>query len=43
MADIINEAQRCLKCKKPMCKEGCPVKTEVPQVMQLLLDGSPFL
>jgi len=39
MADIINEAQRCLKCKKPMCKEGCPVKTEVPLVMQLLLDG----
>ncbi len=39
MADIINEAQRCLKCKKPMCKEGCPVKTEIPLIMQLFLDG----
>ncbi len=39
MADIINEAQRCLKCKKPMCKEGCPVKTDIPLIMQLFLDG----
>ncbi len=39
MADIINEAQRCLKCKKPMCKEGCPVKTEIPQIMELFLAG----
>ena len=39
MADIINEAQRCLKCKKPMCKEGCPVKTEIPTIMQMFLDG----
>ncbi len=39
MADIISEAQRCLKCKKPMCKEGCPVKTEIPLIMQMFLDG----
>ncbi len=39
MADILGEAQRCLKCKKPMCKEGCPVGTEIPQIMQMLLDG----
>ncbi len=39
MADIINEAQRCLKCKKPMCKEGCPVHTDIPIIMQLFLDG----
>ncbi len=39
MADIIQEAQRCLKCKKPMCKEGCPVRTEIPVVMQMFLDG----
>ena len=38
-ADIISEAQRCLKCKKPMCKEGCPVKTEIPLIMQMFLDG----
>ena len=39
MADILNEAQRCLKCKKPLCKEGCPIKTDIPTVMQLFLDG----
>ena len=39
MADIIKEAQRCLKCKKPMCKEGCPVKTDIPIIMQMFLDG----
>ena len=39
MADIISEAQRCLKCKKPMCKEGCSVKTEIPLIMQMFLDG----
>ena len=39
MADIINEAQRCLKCKKPMCKEGCPVHTDIPIIMQMFLDG----
>ncbi len=39
MADMINEARRCLKCKKPLCKEGCPVSTPIPQIMQLFLDG----
>ena len=39
MADILGEAQRCLKCKKPMCKDGCPVGTEIPIIMQMLLDG----
>ena len=39
MADILYEAGRCLKCKKPLCKEGCPVKTDIPIIMQLFLDG----
>ena len=39
MADILKEAQRCLKCKKPLCKEGCPVKTDIPLIMQMFLDG----
>lgn len=39
MSDIIQEAQRCLKCKRPLCKEGCPVKTEIPTIMQMFLDG----
>lgn len=39
MSDILSEAQRCLKCKKPLCKQGCPVQTEIPLIMQLFLDG----
>lgn len=39
MSDILSEAQRCLKCKRPLCKEGCPVQTEIPLIMQLFLDG----
>ena len=39
MSDIISEARRCLKCKKPLCKEACPVKTDIPLIMDLFLDG----
>lgn len=24
---VVNEARRCLHCKKPMCREGCPINT----------------
>ena len=41
MADIIiEESKRCLKCKKPLCKEGCPVKTPFNEVVQLFLEGN---
>ncbi|MBN1571999.1 MAG: NADPH-dependent glutamate synthase [Deltaproteobacteria bacterium] len=26
----VTEAQRCLKCKKPPCVEGCPVEIDIP-------------
>ena len=33
---IVEEAERCLNCKRPMCQErGCPVKTPIPKVIQL--------
>lgn len=38
MSEILNEAQRCLKCKKPLCKEGCPVQTDIPHIMELFLE-----
>ena len=34
---IIDEAERCLKCKKPLCQQGCPIHTPIPQITQLLL------
>ncbi|SHF09661.1 NAD(P)-dependent oxidoreductase [Alkalibacter saccharofermentans] len=35
---VIEEAKRCLQCKKPLCRQGCPVNTPIPQMIQLLLD-----
>jgi glutamate synthase (NADPH) small chain len=38
-ATVLNEAKRCLQCKNPLCKKGCPVSTAVPEMMKLFLDG----
>lgn len=32
---IIEESQRCLRCKRPLCQEACPVHTPIPQVVDL--------
>lgn len=32
---IIDEANRCLGCKKTMCRQGCPIHTSIPQIIQL--------
>ena len=32
---IVEEAERCLNCKKPQCQKGCPVGTAIPLVIQL--------
>ena len=26
----VNEAKRCLQCKKPQCTQGCPVNIRIP-------------
>lgn len=36
---VLAEAKRCLKCKKPKCKEGCPVNTSINEMITLFLDG----
>lgn len=36
---VITEAKRCLQCKKPKCQEGCPVHTDIPRMIRLMLDG----
>ena len=30
-----DEADRCLLCKKPRCKENCPISTPIPEVIAL--------
>lgn len=37
---VVEEAKRCLQCKRPLCKEGCPVNTPVNEVIKLLLEGN---
>ena len=27
----LDEAERCLNCKKPMCMQGCPVSINIPE------------
>ena len=51
---VIAEAERCLTCKRPVCQEGCPIHTPIPQVIksfrenrlneagQMLFDNNPM-
>ncbi|HHY17597.1 MAG TPA: NADPH-dependent glutamate synthase [Firmicutes bacterium] len=32
----LNEASRCLNCKKPFCMEGCPVSVNIPGFIKLV-------
>lgn len=34
----VEEASRCLQCKKPKCVEGCPVGVEIPVFIRALRD-----
>lgn len=36
---IVEEAKRCLQCKKPLCVQGCPISTDIPEMIKLLLDS----
>jgi len=36
---VMEEANRCLQCKKPRCQEGCPIHTNIPAVIRLLKEG----
>jgi glutamate synthase (NADPH/NADH) small chain len=35
----IEEARRCLQCKKPSCVKGCPVEIDIPGFIGLLGEG----
>lgn len=36
---VIDEARRCLNCKKPKCMEGCPIHTPIPAMIQMFQNG----
>ena len=35
----IEEAGRCLHCKKPKCVEGCPVNIHIPEFIAKVAEG----
>ncbi len=37
--NVIAEAKRCLNCKKPLCRTGCPINTPIPNFIQTFLNG----
>ncbi len=40
MAEAITEAQRCLRCKVPQCKKGCPISNDIPDWVHELSKGN---
>lgn len=40
MAEAISEAQRCLNCKVPQCKKGCPISNDIPDWIHELSKGN---
>ncbi|MDQ1279804.1 MAG: glutamate synthase small chain [Thermoproteota archaeon] len=34
------EADRCLQCPKPTCREGCPVEIDIPTFIRLVKEGN---
>ena len=37
--EAMEEAQRCLGCKKPKCVEGCPVSINIPEFIEEIKEG----
>ena len=33
------EAERCIQCKDPRCKQGCPVEIDIPAFIKCIKDG----
>ena len=35
----IDEAKRCLNCKNPLCRQGCPVSVKIPKFIAKVAEG----
>ena len=40
LEEAIAEAQRCLKCPKPLCRTGCPIENDIPAFNRALSSGN---
>ncbi len=36
--EAVQEAKRCLQCKKPLCMDGCPVNVKIPEFIALIAE-----
>lgn len=36
---VMDEANQCLGCKVPRCQQGCPIHTNIPEVIRLHKDN----
>ena len=37
---LINEVEKCLKCRNARCTAACPISTDIPNVMKLVQEGN---
>ena len=40
MAEAMAEAKRCLHCKVPQCRKGCPINQDIPDWIHELSMGN---
>lgn len=40
LKEAIAEAKRCLNCKRPSCKSGCPIENDIPEFIHELSKGN---
>ena len=40
ISEAIREAQRCLHCKVPLCRKGCPINQDIPDWIAQLAKGN---
>ena len=38
--DVLNKASRCLNCKNPMCRKGCPIATNIPAFISKIKENN---
>ena len=36
---VTDEANKCLQCKVPQCRKGCPINTNIPEAIRLLREN----
>lgn len=36
---VMDEANKCLQCKVPQCRKGCPIDTNIPEAIRLLREN----